>query len=480
MTALPPVSPQPLPPFQPGTTSVPPLSKVYVCRRDPSCRSSFTTPFALKRHERSSHPTPEDQSLCPTCNAQIVKGKFEGHVSECAQGRLIKKQRTESSPAPVLPLDLDLVDAALEGFMDWLATPASTLYSQKVKKSLPKPEQSGRVRSDLRNLARVCYELSPSTFTTGFFLGGLVTRQVVDALHAYHTSGRQRQGGQDGAPGVGHDVRYRLNLLLVKVIVYLSETSPVPVPPTAYESWVLVHGAAHHASKQRRLDLRTKHLLNQDEPLPTTDEIVQLLRWTIAKMDELRRLDYQRALDLKSRVMYTNSLMVASFVLFNGPRQQVFRAMTTSTVVAPNTDTNPSDHYLVRIPGDQLKNQRPELISVSDRLTTYYRFYVERVLPAEYEGPLWRTEQGKPRADFGPPVRQLVAAIIGKRVGPHKLRAAVATHWARSSMSDTERRGLAQVMDHSVMVADTVYVEQRGRVEVQHRLAEQWMELAGC
>ena len=242
---------------------------------------------------------------------------------------------------------------------------------------------------------------------------------------------------------------------------------------------MLVQGAAHHASKQRRLDLRTKHLLSQDEPLATTEEIVKLLRFTMAKMDELRRVDYDKALDTKGRVLYTNCLMVCSFILFNGPRQQVFRAMTTVTVVAPNTDTNGSSRYLIRIPGDQLKNQRPELISVCEQLTTYYRFYFARVLPTDYEGAIWRTEQGKPRPDFGPPVRQLVYAVISKRIGPHKMRAAIATHHSRSDMSDTDRRGLANVMDHSVIVAETVYREQRDRTTMQQDLAGRWMDLVG-
>ena len=134
------------------------------------------------------------------------------------QGAVVKKQRVGGEPivpttagAPAL-LDLVVVDAVFQPFLDWLALPASTLFSQKVKRSLLTADGVSRMRSDLRNLARVCYEACPGAFVTGFYLGGLVSKQVVDAMHAFHCNGRQR-AGQTETTGVGQDVRYKLNLL---------------------------------------------------------------------------------------------------------------------------------------------------------------------------------------------------------------------------------------------------------------------------
>ena len=468
-----------LPVFVPGPALALPRPKDYTCERDPACRSSFSTAFAKRRHEQNAHPLQGELTVCATCNTAIAHKLYPAHLVDCAagRGRVLVREVGNSSSQLGLPLDTAVVDASFEPFIVWLGQPPSSLFSQKVKRSLLQPQHTQRTRTDLRNLARVCYEQCPSSFSSGFYLGGLVSKPVVDALHAFHTTGRQRAGAAEtGEQGVGHDVRYRLNLLLVKLIVYLSETAPVSLLPTTFESWLAVSEASHHASKKRRLDLRTKHLLSKDEPLPTTDEIVDLLRSTIAEMDRVRRVAYEAA-DLSSadRVAYTNALMLASFILLSGPRQQVFRAMTTETVLAPHSNGNETDNFEVRIAGDVLKNQRPELISVPDVLTVQYRFYYARVLPLGYQGAIWRTEYGKPRADFGPPVRKTVHSIIAKRVGPHKLRAALATHHSRSDMTESDRRGLANVMDHSINTQDLYYVEQRDRVLTQHALARQWV-----
>ena len=458
--------------FSPGVVStppLPPLPKVHNCRREATCNASFTTAFARNRHEKSAHPTPDDVRLCATCNTEIAQNLFKPHVLECVRGS--KKETRPASPSPTSslrpPLDNSTIDAVLEPLLEWLSRPPSTLYSEKVKRNLLTPASTARVRGDYRNLCRTAYEVGPTDlFSNGLFLGGLIARPMVDAIQLFQQKSRQRG---EGAEGVGNDTRYKTNLMLVKVIVYLAEASPVPLTPTDFDSWLQVQTAAHHASKQRRLDLRTKKLLNRDEPPPTTDELIQLTRFATEKMDEIR------STTPPNKLMYTNCLILASLVLLSVPRQQVFRQMTTTTIVPPQTVTNSTDYYEVRIVGDHLKNQRPELISITGTLTPYYQYYFSHILPVEHSGPIWLNERGKPRIDFGPPIRQLVHAIISKRCGPHGLRAAIATHWSKSSMSEAQRRGLGLVMDHSMAVHDKQYVGQRGRIEVQHELAAQWM-----
>ena len=457
-------------------TSLPPAEKRYRCER--GCDSHFTSSFAQHRHQRRAHPLPGDTKPCPTCNASVLNHLYSTHVAGCAAGD-VKLASPHAEPTPNVtyePLDTAAVDAAFAPFIAWLGAPAATIWSQKVKETLVTTEaHKRRISADCRNLARVCWRANPSAFAPAFFLGGLVARGTVDLLHAFHRTGRQRDGDREG---VGHDVRYKINLLLVKVITFLAETSGiVNMQPTAFESWVLVKSAAHHASHARRLAARTKNVLGANDPLLTAEELHAIVRTTAQKMDALRQQAYQKSLTAGERYLYTQCLVTALFILLQGPRSQVMRLTTTTTLFPPDSPHNSTPTYEIRLGAEVLKNNQAGIWVVPSALTQQLRFYLARLLPPDHTGPVWLTDTGAGRVDFGPLTSGICYSVTGKLATPTRIRAAIATYWAQSEISNAERRGIASIMGHSVQTAEQFYVEQQRRPN-QHRFTQMFLEAA--
>ena len=490
------VLPATTPPLEPASLLPSSTKPRHTCTR--GCATTFTSGYARKRHEQRQHPLPEDVKCCPTCNRNILVHLYAAHLFACVGGQITVAAPPPPLPAsppvqpaspPLLPatppplpastpaLDLAAVDAAFAPFITWMGVPAATLFSQKVKQSLcTTATEQRRLLVDCRNLARTCYPLLPSSFLPRFFVGALVSKPMVDALHCYHTTERQRGGGVVDE-GVGHDVRYKVNLLLVKLITYLAETSQPMMEPTAFAAWIACKEGAHHASQARRLALKTRHLLAEGEPLLTAEQLHAVVRWVLAEMDKVRAEAYGRILTSTTRYHYTRCLVTALFILLNGPRAQVLQHTSISTLVLPNTVTNPTPQYEIRIGAELLKTRQAGIWVVPATLTVYLRFYLTCCLPSDYAGPLFLTERGKPRTDFGPLTAAVCYSCCGRNATPQRIRAAVVTYWNRSAMGETERRALADVMGHSVQTQEEYYVEHNRR-EVQAKLSAQFMHAA--
>lgn len=259
--------------------------KKYRCRRDPNCPAAYTSSYHQNKHERKAHPLPGEEKQCLTCNKKLFGDKkFQQHVDKCVRSTTSTGvpalpptlppvlSSSSSWPPPlssaqlvVPPLDVDAVKAAITPFLQWLGIPGSTPQSIQVKQSLLVTEKQIKpVRSALTTLINTVHRLFPTIFSNGVYLGALVQLATVEALHVWQNTRRLR-GSHTGKQGVGEDSKYKLNLLIAKVIVYLAamqtQQSPDTVWPESFAAYGLVTQAAHHSGRKRKMEHRNRAVL---------------------------------------------------------------------------------------------------------------------------------------------------------------------------------------------------------------------------
>jgi integrase len=177
-------------------------------------------------------------------------------------------------------------------------------------------------------------------------------------------------------------------------------------------------------------------------------------------------------------------------VLLLAPRQQVFRQLTTDTLVAPrldganenslnNNNNSSNKNYTIRMSAEHSKVGCPVLLRVPDILTARLEFYLFRILPADHVGHLFLQRGNKPRKDFSSATRAVTKHLIGRAINAHQFRHCIATlFYGRRDSSDVLMRQLADTMNHDSQTQMQFYVHQQ-RLESQERMQSMLMEQVG-
>ena len=322
--------------------------------------------------------------------------------SDSPEGSLLSASTVLLKPAGAT-LSNEALDAAVKPFLEWLGEAPVYEMENTLKGSLLLSEsQLRQPRNDLR-----------------FLLNAAGTTQL-SVLVQPHVVKRLLSGLQ--VTGKGPARVFQLCLMLRKVLVFLfaqqSKATSSTISPSQHAAWGLLSRSSHDASKRRKLRQRDRMAFGDDEDEIMTHEEMTLLQngclRAMDKVEEAMECRFSRSDAERWQKFFINIL----FLTVIGPRSETMASWSTKTVLSPGAPGNRSDtQYLVRISAEENKAGQPVFIHVPELLTRRMIVLFTRVLPKDYEGPLFLTRSGRARTDFTDITRPVCTMFLGR---PHQ------------------------------------------------------------
>ena len=427
--------------------------------------SSFSS--ASSSSSSTSSPSPSSPSLT-----------FE--TEDVDEEELLSTTLANATAAHARPLDKAEIDEAIEPFMVWLSEPPMTIFAQKVKhEPAVTPAQQARHRGILRRIFKTVHLLLPTLFEGGLYIGGLVHSDTVRVFQRYQQTTRDRESS-NGHVGVGASVQHTSNLMLSKLIVYLAEEytkrTGINKHPSDWPAWLPITSVSHAAGrkrKQERMDnVSLGHLAGTQQL--TEEQVSLILDTCLTALNRIVEGTTPYDGDASMKTHFSDVLIVSLFVMLGGVRPESLAGMTTQSMVAPQTGDNRTSQYEFRLRSAQVKHQKAQVMVVPTELTAALEFYLQRLLPQGYKGPLWMTRNGDPRSEFTDVVNRVAGPLLGRKVSPYDLRRSLATQFARYGTTE-ERRQLAEIQGHSLLTQEQYYIAKEVR-ESQRSIQQKLME----
>lgn len=438
------------------------------------CNKAFTTLSALQAHAQVCRsPPPLPPSITPTTvlppspYLAIDEEEEEEEMEEPEQG--ISDSKQHECPLPLMD-----VDGISSGFLQWLGVGPVTAIENIIKsKRMTTEKQLAPARSNLRFMLNTVSVIQGRNVTT------LMALVQVGAIQGLMNNLQQKQRGPARV--------YALSLLLKKIAVYLcsrqSIQSSVYISPTTLPAWELLDNLCIQSTKTRKCRQRDKLVLSP--PSMTTQDLATIVQGCLRELDSVMTFVNSQVEDgafvglpKATARNFTDCLITVCFALLLAPRQQVFRNLTTETLVSPfNTEAgNPHPTYLIRMSAELSKVGQPVLLRVPEVLTGKWAFYLEHILPFGHRGSIFLQRGGVGRQDFSTATTAVTQQLIGRPINAHQFRHCIATLFhGREDTSDSMMRQLATVMNHDPQTQMSHYVHQH-RLEAQDRLHGVLME----
>ena len=383
--------------------------------------------------------------------------------------------------------DID-VDAAVGSFLAWLDVPAANRDERGLKQARVRPgtTQYRETVASLRRLFYLVEQYYPAAFSTGVRLAVLVDDTVVQRIAQQLESHRERRSkkrhlpGDDmsqPASGVKAASRYKMFLLLKKVIVYLAgkvrQQTGLDNGPGGFNSWERLLQLCDDANRERDADDADRLLFDdRSEDIMTRDEQHACLAACSQRLQQLRAVPLHQW-TIGQRRSFEAHLVTALFLVLAGPRSQILAQMRVgSTLLRPGAPGNgsPQDCYEVQIRARDTKGKKQgALLSIPAEYSQHLAFFIQAFLPEGWTGHVWLQRNNKPRTAFTDLTRLVTLSVIGRGIATHKFRHSEVT--ARS-MSDGP--ALAVVQGNSLGMQRQVYRVQDIR-EAQQRFANEMM-----
>ena len=436
------------------------------------CDECFPNPQQLMKHVQAN----------PHCTAVTSVAS----VASVASGT-----STASSSSPTT----ETVKTLWSDFYAWCCE-VPTAHEKDIKK---KPMTKKAIRCLERDVALfidVCHQLQPGVFSATGPRPGILTHDplVRHLLDYFRNQRTTRPRSKHQIVGISASRLIEVCTGLKKVVAYvcnrLSRDSGVYVQRNRFEAHTTVSNVSSEACgllKQRR---QNNKQLVADEVL-SAEEMFTVGRTCVQRLSAHAAQHPAGSKKKKHKTYFKRHLIVAVLILCMAPRSQCIHDLTELEILPTATDSQPfvrslyvphspgngTDQYVISLPAQTQKNQSPWKMIVPALLTpllNYWRkhyclpgqrwvFMAEQssrkratTVMTEAEGP-FGVKPGQGPRGCSRFVRPVTKSIIDKEVNAHSLRHTTATLFDKANLTNDERRYLALVAQHNIVIHEGTY-----------------------
>ncbi len=452
----------------------------------------------LLRHIRNQHGI--GVSTCTVCDEPFATPQLlMKHVQAAPYCTPVSIHAPVDSAAPTP----DAVKATWADFYVWCSE-VPTAHERDIKRKAQRSVKALRcLQRDVQLLVTLAHQLRPGVFATGprpaILTHDPLVRALLDELRNKRTS---RQRGKHELVGLSASRLIELCTVLKKVVGYvanrLTRDSGVFIPLNRFDSYTTVTNASNEQCvtlKQRRRN--TKHLVSTERL--TSDEMFTVARECLKRLNQ-HAAQYPTGSNKKKVLRhYRRHLITALLILCMSPRSQCIQQLTELEILPTATDSKPfarslyvprspdndTDQYVISLPAAANKHGDAWRMTVPAQLTLHLDYWRRwhctpgqrwvfageascKTVPsvrAQGDAP-FGCEPGQMPRGASRFVRPVCKSIVGREVNAHSLRHTMATWFDDANLNNDQRRYLAIVAQHSVVVHETVYTHHEWNTHV--------------